>query len=117
MDETFAVSHNELDLCLRLEAMGLANVFTPYARLIHVEGGTRGYEVTAPERARLGDENVRFARRWSQVLARPDPAHNPNLARAGDPFALAAGAAAPVPRAGWREGWHPRAFRGERGAV
>ena len=117
MDETFAVSHNELDLCLRLEAKGLANIFTPYARLIHVEGGTRGYEVTAPERARLRDEDIRFARRWPQVLARPDPAHNPNLARTGDSFALATSAAAPVPRAGWREGWHPHAFRGECGAV
>ena len=99
-DEAFAVSHNELDLCLRLEAAGFATIFTPHARLVHVEGGTRGYELTPDERRRLGREEAIFSARWAARLAQPDPAHNPNLATIGDPFALAP-AGLPLPRSGW----------------
>lgn len=99
-DEAFAVSHNELDLCLRLEAAGFATIFTPHARLVHVEGGTRGYELTPDERRRLGREEAMFSARWAARLARADPAHNPNLATIGDPFALAP-PGLPQPRSGW----------------
>jgi GT2 family glycosyltransferase len=101
-DETFAVSHNELDLCLRLEAAGFATIFTPHARVIHVEGGTRGYELAPDERRRLEREEAAFTARWAARLAQPDPAHNPNLAVVGDPFSLAP-AGLPRPRAGWPE--------------
>ena len=36
-DESFAVALNDVDLCLRLESAGHANVFTPRARVVHVE--------------------------------------------------------------------------------
>jgi hypothetical protein len=77
-------------------------VFTPFARVLHVEGGTRGYELTPAERARLAREEERFRARWHAVLATPDPAHHPLLARAGNAFALAPQAAAPELRIGWR---------------
>jgi GT2 family glycosyltransferase len=101
-DETFAVSHNELDLCLRLEAAGFATIFTPHARVIHVEGGTRGYELAPDERLRLEREEAAFSARWAARLAQADPAHNPNLAVVGDSFSLAP-AGLPRPRAGWPE--------------
>ncbi len=104
MDERFAVSHNELDLCLRLEAAGFANVFTPFARVVHREGGTRGFDVSAIERQRLEREEALFRALWAQVLESVDPAHHPALARQGDPFALASGTPALRPRAGWRAG-------------
>jgi O-antigen biosynthesis protein len=102
MDESFSVSHNELDFCLRLEASGLANVFTPFARVVHEEGGTRGFEVTGAERQRLQTEELLFRARWGTVLEAIDPAHHPSLARAGNPFSLASGDARALPRSGWR---------------
>ena len=104
MDPQFAVSLNEVDFCLRLEAAGLANVFTPFARVVHEEGATRGFEVTAAERARLDDEETRFIARWTHVLDAPDPAHHPAFSRTGNPFLLGSHASVMRPRAGWRHG-------------
>ena len=104
MDPQFAVSHNEVDFCLRLEAAGRANVFTPFARVVHEEGATRGFEVTAAERARLDDEETRFIARWKRVLDAPDPAHHPAFSRTGNPFLLGSHATRVRPRAGWRHG-------------
>jgi GT2 family glycosyltransferase len=101
MNEIFAVSHNELDLCLRLEAAGYSNVFTPFARVVHTEGGTRGYELTDDELQRRRIEEAHFRKMWARVLNYPDPAHNPNLARQGDPFRLQPRAQPPA-RGGWR---------------
>ena len=104
MDERFGVSHNELDFCLRLDAGGLANVFTPFARVVHREGATRGFEVTRAERERLDAEEHLFRMRWGQVLEAVDPAYHPALARQGSPFSLAADDIRVRPRAGWRGG-------------
>ena len=41
MDERFAVSHNEIDFCLRIAALGMRTVFTPHAVLAHTESATR----------------------------------------------------------------------------
>ena len=102
LDEAFSVSHNELDFCLRLEAGGAANVFTPFARVRHDEGGTRGFEVTPEERRRLDREERLFRDRWGAILQRTDPAHHPALRREGNAFALASGPADGAPRCGWR---------------
>ncbi len=103
MDPRFAVSHNEVDLCLRLESVGLANVFTPFARVVHAEGATRGFEVTAAERARLDAEEAQFLARWPHVIDAVDPAHHPAFARTGNPFLLGSPTASSLrPRAGWR---------------
>ena len=100
-DERFAVSHNEVDLCLRLERAGFANVVTPYARVVHVEGASRGFEVEPDERARLGEEERQFLERWGRRAAATDPAHHPWLAREGSPFDFARGHVDAKPRLGW----------------
>jgi GT2 family glycosyltransferase len=104
MDERLAVSHNELDLCLRLEAAGFVNLFTPFVRVVHQEGATRGFDLTAGERRRLKAEEAHFRARWGLALERTDPAHHPALERTGDPFSLAAPSYRARPRAGWRDG-------------
>lgn len=104
MDERLAVSHNEVDLCLRLEAAGWSNVFTPFARVVHTEGVSRGFELTEEERDRLRREETLFRTRWAEVLAATDPAYHPALARTGLPFSLPLQPVFTAPRAGWR---HP----------
>ncbi|HEX4884401.1 MAG TPA: glycosyltransferase [Casimicrobiaceae bacterium] len=101
MDERFAVSHNEVDLGLRLQARGLANLFTPFARVVHMEGATRGFEVTADERARLDDEERLFLDTWGALLGHCDPAYHPALAHEGHPFALGRASYRAEPRTGW----------------
>jgi len=103
-DERFAVSHNEVDLCLRLERAGYANVVTPHARVVHVEGASRGYEVEPAERARLAEEERWFRERWEERITATDPAHHPWLAREGNPFAFASGRIGAPPRLGWSLG-------------
>ena len=100
-DEDFAVALNDVDLCLRLESAGYANVFTPHARAIHVEGASRGFELTSEERRALDDAESRFLSRWAPLLDEVDPAHHPWLARSGNPFAFARHPSASAPRLGW----------------
>jgi len=101
LDERFAVSHNEIDFCLRLQQRSWMNVFTPNVRVIHDEGGTRGFELHPDERARRRDEERRFLDCWEEVLAAGDPAHNPNYRTWGDAFALADPTIRRNPRRGW----------------
>lgn len=100
-DESFAVSHNELDFCLKLAEAGLANLFVPSSVVVHSEGASRGREIGATDRQRLASEERLFVERWGHRLAACDPAHNPNLAARGDPFSLSpAPAAHPARRPG-----------------
>ena len=88
MDETLAVSCNDLDLCLRLGRAGLHHVVSPYAELVHHESASRGY-ADDPANARLSsDEEKRFAATWADRLA-DDPLYNPNLTLRGQAYGLA----------------------------
>jgi len=78
-DESHAVINNDLDFCLRAWHSGLLNVYTPQARLIHHEMGSRA-EVHE-------DYDIdKFHARWRRVIARGDPYFNPNLAREHEQF-------------------------------
>ena len=51
MDEVhFPVNFNDVDYCLKLRAMGKRIIFTPHARLLHLESASRGAD-TLPHRA------------------------------------------------------------------
>ncbi|WP_264046834.1 glycosyltransferase family 2 protein [Methylobacterium flocculans] len=78
--EHLAVAFNDVDLCLRLRALGHRNVWTPHARLIHHESKSRGAEDTPEKRARFEREVAVMRARWGAQL-RADPYYNPNLSR------------------------------------
>ncbi len=101
MDPRYAVSHNEVDLCLRLAQAGHVSVFTPHVRLIHLESGTRGYDLTPAQRAKLNEESECFSEQWGSRSRACDPAYHPNFKHNGNPFALAPDAPPCVPRTGW----------------
>ena len=88
MDESLAISHNDLDLCLRLADRGYRNVWTPHAELVHHESVSRGYDNSPGQQRQLDDESARFHARWAGA-ARSDPNYNVNLAAQGQLFALA----------------------------
>lgn len=88
MDETLAISYNDLDLCLRFVERGYRNVWTPHAELYHRESGSRGYENSPLQLAEAKRDKNRFLARW-EPLASVDPCYNPNLTDHGRLYALA----------------------------
>lgn len=79
MDEAeLAVACNDIDLCLRLRAAGLRNLWTPFATLIHKESASRGRDLSSEKAARLAREVAVMRARWGAALDE-DPFWNPNL--------------------------------------
>ena len=86
--EHLQVAYNDVDLCLRIEAKGYRNVWTPFAELTHVESASRGPDTDSENRARLNRESEYMQRTWGERL-RHDPAYSPNLTLEDYPFTLA----------------------------
>ena len=87
LDESLAVSYNDVDLCLKLHRRGYRNVFVPRARLRHYESKTRGDDDTPAKVARAMEEVGIIRRRWP-VLASRDPYYSPNLTVDAEDFGL-----------------------------
>lgn len=88
MDNSLAVCHHGLDLCLRFVERGYRNVWTPHAELRCRRGALRSQEGSAEHIAHAAEEARRFRARWGARLI-ADPFYNPNLACEGKPYALA----------------------------
>ncbi|HEY3756016.1 MAG TPA: glycosyltransferase [Opitutaceae bacterium] len=82
------VAFNDVDFCLRVEGLGLRNVYTPLAELVHHESASRGPEDTPEKVARFQSEIEAIQARWGARLLN-DPAYNPNLSLDSEDFALA----------------------------
>ncbi|MFM2341611.1 MAG: hypothetical protein RLZZ592_1264 [Pseudomonadota bacterium] len=89
LDETsLPVAFNDVDLCLKVRALGLRNLWTPHAELIHHESVSRGSDTTPEKRARFLGEVATMRRRWGPLLDH-DPAYHPDLTRLREDGALA----------------------------
>ena len=71
-DEDLEVVGNDIDLCLRLRALGYRSIWTPYATLRHYESVSRSAISI------IGDE-TKMWQRWSSALRAGDPHFNPRL--------------------------------------
>ena len=71
-DEELAVVGNDIDLCLRLSALGYRNIWTPQCCLIHHESISR--KATVPK----ADEKAMW-KRWAIKFSEGDNYYNPNL--------------------------------------
>ncbi len=78
-DENLPLAYNDVDLCLKLLALGKRIVWTPYAELYHDESQTRGLEVSLEKQRRLSSETSYFLEGWKDVIEKGDPYYNPNL--------------------------------------
>ncbi|NHN84771.1 glycosyltransferase [Acetobacter musti] len=78
LDEAFRVTCNDIDLCLRVIAAGWRVVWTPHAVLTHLDGATRGRDVSIARQWLHCAETARLVGRWHRVM-RNDPAINPAL--------------------------------------
>lgn len=95
--ERFAVSFNDVDLCLRLGAKGWKTLYEPRATLVHHESVSRGLDRDPIGAARQSAEVKALQDRWDTALdtarrggerrAR-DPFHHPQLSPLSEQFAL-----------------------------
>jgi len=69
--ERFPNNFNDVDFCLKVLALGLRNLWTPYVEAYHFESTSRSNAVAAHEIEAL-------ERRWGRYLF-SDPYYNPNL--------------------------------------
>jgi glycosyltransferase involved in cell wall biosynthesis/2-polyprenyl-3-methyl-5-hydroxy-6-metoxy-1,4-benzoquinol methylase len=77
-EKNLAIAFNDVDFCLRLDAAGYRNVWTPFAELYHHESFSRGLEDTPEKQARFAREIQFMERRWGRRLV-SDPYYSPNL--------------------------------------
>lgn len=88
LDESFAISLNDIDFCLKLREKGLLNVFTPFAELYHYESVSRGLDDSGEKAERYNRESAHFREKWKTVLEKGDPYYNPNFSLDRSDFAL-----------------------------
>src|SRR3984893_9664735 len=81
------VEFGDIDLCLRLDELGFATLWTPFARLVHFESATRG-KATFRRLATHAAERAYFRQRWADRL-RDDPFFHPGLSLVSLSAALA----------------------------
>lgn len=88
LDEGFAVSLNDVDLCIRAWKSGHVNVFTPFAELYHFESVSRGLDDKGEKAKRYDRESAVFREKWKDLLEKGDPYYNPNFSLDRSDFAL-----------------------------
>jgi GT2 family glycosyltransferase len=86
--EAFAVSYNDVDFCLRLNAKGYRTLWTPFATLYHHQSATLGKPMNVDRSERFAAEAATFRARWGEVLD-DDPCFSPNLNSMSEEFGLA----------------------------
>ena len=90
MDEVrFPVNFNDVDYCLKLRALGRRIVFTPHAKLVHLESASRGLDARADHKERFERELQNLRGKWGPVLA-ADPYYSPTLSLDPIPFSALA---------------------------
>lgn len=71
-DEGYRLAFGDIDFCLRVNQLGYRIIYTPFTRLYHYEGKTRGYK-TPTEDVLKGLEDMK------DYLETADPNFSPNL--------------------------------------
>ena len=88
LDESFAISLNDVDFCLKLRKLGLLNIFTPFAELYHFESISRGLDDQGEKAERYNRESAHFRDKWKKELQQGDPYYNPNFSLDRSDFSL-----------------------------
>lgn len=81
------VAYADVDYCLKLQQAGLRVVWTPHARLYHLETQTRGTDDTPEKMERLAGEARHLRACWGDRL-RNDPFYNPHFESFGPTYRL-----------------------------
>jgi GT2 family glycosyltransferase len=83
-EHKLSVAFNDVDYCLKLGVSGKKIIWTPHARLTHLESVSRLADDTPEKQRRFAAEEQYMHEQWSEVLLN-DPHYNPNFSLvAGD---------------------------------
>ena len=82
------VTFNDVDLCLRLGDYGYRVVWTPAAKLFHLECASRGLDMDPAKSERFLRDQQHMRTAWGSLVGSADPFHNPNLLFAGYYFEI-----------------------------
>lgn len=86
LNETdLTVAFNDVDLCLKAQAAGYLNVWTPYAELYHLESMSRGAEDNPEKEMRFEQEKAYMRANW---VLWPDRYYSPHLTRDYEDFSI-----------------------------
>jgi glycosyltransferase involved in cell wall biosynthesis len=86
--ENLSIAFNDVDYCLKVNAIDLKVVWTPFSVLYHHESKSRGLEDTLSKQKRYTKEVNTMKDRWGSKLTE-DPAYNPNLTLSYENFTIA----------------------------
>ena len=89
-EKSLPVAFNDVDLNLKIKALGYRNIFTPFAELYHHESASRGAEDNKEKRKRALKEINYIKRKWHKIIDH-DPSYNSNLTREYENFSLQRG--------------------------
>jgi hypothetical protein len=79
----FAVAFNDVDLCLKIGALGLRVLYTPHALLYHHEAFSKTSKDLVPHPAEVSRMQIK----WKHLIA-ADPYYSPNLTRTDEDYSL-----------------------------
>jgi hypothetical protein len=88
-EKNLPVSYNDVDLCLRIQAAGYRNLYTPFAQFYHHESASRGEDSAHVNHARSQSEIEYMWKRWGALLLH-DPGYNPSLSLKREDYSFAA---------------------------
>lgn len=71
-NEGFKIVFGDVDFCLRIHELGYRNIYTPFARLFHYEGKSRGYSTPIEDIKRAYNKHAEY-------IENHDPYFSPNL--------------------------------------
>ncbi|WP_282167771.1 glycosyltransferase family 2 protein [Shewanella japonica] len=86
-EQNLAVAFNDVDFCLKIQNLGLRNLFCAEAVLYHHESISRGAEDTVEKQLRFKGELEYLQATWCEEI-KSDPAYNRNLTLHSENFAI-----------------------------
>lgn len=88
LNETeLVVAFNDVDFCLKVQALGYRNLWTPWAELYHYESISRGQDNTRKKRKRLTSE-VNYMRDTWKTARATDPNYSKFLTKIREDFSF-----------------------------
>ncbi|NRG18531.1 glycosyltransferase [Rhizobiales bacterium] len=85
--EQLKVAFNDVDLCLKLQAAGWKNIYTPEAVLVHHESVSRGHDLYGEKAERYRREAAYLQGTW-RTDKEVDRYYNPNLTHTEEDFSF-----------------------------
>jgi len=86
-EKDLTVAFNDVDCCLKVQAVGYRNLWTPYAELYHHESISRGSEDNPEKVERFSKETNYMKNTWN-TDTKKDPYYNPNLSLLKEDFSV-----------------------------